>query len=460
YGTSNLFANFRGKGDIADYSLSATHFDTDGFNARTTDNVLRDKDGYTNTTLHFNGGLQINDELRVETTVRNMRAENEYDGCYDLTTYDTIHQCVNNYNTTAYRIAALYDTARVSQHVSLQRSANEREDFYAGVGAGRYTGQIDEARYQGIFRFTDIGDIVYGADLKQEELKQQESGQRERDQLGYFTEWQGKVGKQFFYTAGARHDDNDDFGDHTSYRASAAYVIDMLAGDSLKLKTSYGTGFRAPSLYEVATNKSSYAFPPASTTTLKEETSKGLDLGFEYHWHNAGYVEVVYFDQSIYNEITYDLINYSGYLQENGASHSRGVELSGIYPIGEQFRLFGNYTYNDTEDVNDQQRIRRPRHIANLGFDLQPGIDSVTIHANWHIVRDAEDAVTNPVTYELERVKLDNYNTLQASINWAVNKQIDLYVRGENLLNKNYQEVVTYNTPKASVYAGVRYHFQ
>src|SRR6185369_13458960 len=37
YNTTNLFGNIRGKNDIADYSLSATHFDTDGFNARSSD---------------------------------------------------------------------------------------------------------------------------------------------------------------------------------------------------------------------------------------------------------------------------------------------------------------------------------------------------------------------------------------------------------------------------------------
>ena len=452
YGTTNLFANLRGKGDIADYSLSATNFDTDGFNARSTDTTRRDDDGYINTTFHFNGGLQLSDALRLEATVRNQRAENEYDGF-------SAEKYVNRYNTTAYRAAAIYDTKDLLQKLAVQSSANEREDFAGGVGHGRYNGEISEVQYQGIFRFENSGDIVYGADLKQEELKQQQQDSTERDQFGYYAEWQGHINNQFFYTAGARHDDNDDFGDHTSYRASAAYLIDMLAGDTLKLKTSYGTGFRAPSLYEVAYNKSADAYPPASTTTLTEETSKGLDIGFEYHWQNAGYVEVVYFDQSIEDQITYDLINYSGYLQEVGTTHSRGVEVSGIYPINNQFRLLGNYTYNDTEDPDDQQRIRRPLHVANLGFDLHPGLDSVTINANLRLVRDAEDSVYNAVTFEAERQALDNYSALQASVTWAANKQLDLYVRGENLLNDDYQEVTTYNTPKSSVYAGVRYHF-
>jgi vitamin B12 transporter len=455
YGTSNLFANVRGKNDSADYSLSATHFDTTGFNARSTDTVNPDKDGYTNTTLHFNGGAQISDEFRVETTIRNVRAENEYDGCSDSVTFLTTHNCINYYNLTAYRVAAIYDTAKFLQKVALQRSLNEREDFSNGVGGGRYNGDIDEGQYEGIFRIASAGDLVYGADLKQEALKQQSERKTDRDQLGYYAEWQGHIDKQFFYTAGARHDNNDDFGDHTSYRTSAAYVIDTVGGDSLKLKTSYGTGFRAPSLYEIAYNAGPFASPPASSIKLREETSKGLDVGFEYHWKNAGYVEVVYFDQSIYNEITFDLVDFSGYLQSNGATHSRGIEIGGIYPLTQSFQLIGNYTYDDTEDPNHDQRIRRPRHIANVGFDLQPGIESVTIRTNLRVVKDTEDQVSG-----VGRLKLDDYSALEASINWTVNSQLDLYVRGENLLNDNYQEVTTYNTPKSSVYGGVRYHFR
>jgi vitamin B12 transporter len=114
----------------------------------------------------------------------------------------------------------------------------------------------------------------------------------------------------------------------------------------------------------------------------------------------------------------------------------------------------GNYTYNETEDPNDDQRIRRPRHTANLGFDIEP-INRLTIHANLRIVKDNEDQI-----FGVGRVKLDDYNALQASINWAATSQLDLYVRGENLLNDDYQEVTSYNTSKAAVYAGARFHFR
>lgn len=444
FDTRNLFANVRGKNDVADYSLSATHFDTDGFNARSSDNFLRDDDGYLNTTLHFNGGFNITDELRAEATVRNVRAENEYDG------FNSNQRYVNDYDLIAYRASLTYDIDWMSQTFAVQRSDSTRQDFANGAAGDEYNGIIDEAQYKGIFRFINIGDIVYGADLKEEQLKQEGERNKERDQLGVYAEWQGKAADSFFYTAGLRHDNNDDFGEHTSYRVSAAYVFD-LGGDSLKLKSSYGTGFRSPSLYEIAYNASSWAMPPASTTKLTEETSKGFDAGFEYRWQNGAYVEVVYFDQEIKDAIDFDIANYSGYLQDVGRTQSRGVEMTGIYPVSSAFRIVTNYTYNDTEDPNGDQRLRRPRHIGNIGFDAQP-FEKIALHMNLRSVKDAEDFGT-------PRVKLDDYNTLSASVNWAVSSQLDLYVRGENLLRDDYQEVETYNVPKSAIYAGARFHF-
>lgn len=448
YNSSNLFTNIRGKGESADYSLSATHFNTDGFNSRTND-TSRDNDGYLNTTLHFTGGVQINDDIRIETVIRNVRSENEYDGC------SSTGHCVNDYDLTAYRVAAIFDNQAVLQKIALQRSYSTREDFTNGISGGANSGTIDEAQYQGIFRFAKVGDIVYGADLKQEELDPYGTGNTaERDQLGYYAEWQGKVADSFYYTAGARHDNNDDFGDHDSYHLSAAYVIDMNNGDALKLKTTYGTGFRAPSLYELAYNAGPFAWGPAPTTKLTEETSKGLDAGVEYHWHNGGSVEVVYFDQSITDEIRFDLVNFYGYLQDKGVTHSRGVEFSGVYPITKDLRLLGNYTYNDTQDPNDDQRVRRPRHIANIGVDFAP-VETVTVFANLRVAKDNEDQI-----FGTGRVKLDNYSALEASATWAVTSEFDVYIRGENLLRDDYQEVITYNVPKQAVYAGVRAHFK
>ena len=140
-------------------------------------------------------------------------------------------------------------------------------------------------------------------------------------------------------------------------------------------------------------------------------------------------------------------------MQEQGTTFSRGVEVSGIYPLTKAFRLVGNYTYNDTEDPDGDQRARRPRQILNFGFDMLP-VDEITIHANLRVVKDVKDNL-----YPTGQVELDDYNSFSASINWATTNQLDLYLRGENLLDDDYQEANGYNTAKSAVYAGARFHF-
>lgn len=436
--SKQLFVNARGKSARADYSFSASQFETDGFNASTRDTTVRDDDGYENTTLHFNGGLQVTDVFRLETTVRDVSAESDYDGFMVNDLYRS------DYELTAFRVSAIYDDKHVLQRLSLQRSDTLREDFANGIGMGENDGNIDEGQYQGIFRFSEVGDLVYGADLKKETLKTEGDSRKERDQIGYYAEWQGAVGTQWFYTAGVRHDDNDDFGEYTSYRASSAYLVDV-GRDVLKLKASYGTGFRAPSLYEVSYNRN-FGFGEAASTVLTEETSKGYDLGFEYHWHAGGSLEMVYFNQKIEDAIEFDVVNWTGYLQSPGTSRSKGVETTVMYPLHKDLRLLANYTYNDTEDTSGEQRVRRPRHIANIGFDAQP-LPVLALFAN---VRMAKDAVDNG------DIELDDYTVLEASATWSLTPRFDIYVRGENLLRDDYQEVATYTVPKAAVYAGVR----
>lgn len=82
YGTGQFAANLRGGNETVDASLSASHFQTDGFNARTTDTELQDDDGYKNQTVHARAGWNVTDAFRLEVVGRDTRAENEFDNCF------------------------------------------------------------------------------------------------------------------------------------------------------------------------------------------------------------------------------------------------------------------------------------------------------------------------------------------------------------------------------------------
>jgi len=245
-----------------------------------------------------------------------------------------------------------------------------------------------------------------------------------------------------------RYDDNDDFGTHTSYRTSIAYLVDVPNGE-VKLKATYGTGFRAPSLYEISYNNGPFAAPPASLTALLEESTEGFDLGFAYYGNNGTFIEMVYFDQEIKDLIDFDLIAYSGYVQRSGDSSSTGVELSGNVPLADTWFLTGNYTYNEAKDPDGQQRLRSPKHLVNLGVSYRPH-GTLSINLNLRGSYDAVDGLG---------VKIDDYEVVDLSARYQLMNSIELFGRLENLLGQDYEEVPTYNTSGIGGYAGVRFSF-
>ena len=242
---------------------------------------------------------------------------------------------------------------------------------------------------------------------------------------------------------------NDDFGSHTSYRLSGAYLF-ALAGGELKLKGAYGTGFRAPSLYEIAYNNGSFAYPPASDTTLKEEKSKGYDFGLSWLAASGLYLEAVYFDQKVEDEIYFDLANYSGYLQRSGDTDSSGVELVADWPLLATLSLNANYTFNNTETSSGASRPYRPERLANLGLNWRTMAGKLVLGASWRLSEDAQD---------IDGTGLDDYQLLELTASYQLFEDLQLYGRLENALDEDYEEVPTYNTSGAAGYAGLRYTF-
>ena len=98
-----------------------------------------------------------------------------------------------------------------------------------------------------------------------------------------YVELQSEFGKRFFIVANVRTDDNESFGPHTTWRVAPAFIV---PGTETKLKATYGTGFKAPTLVELYVNNPSIF--QIANPNLKPETSKGYDLGFEQPLLNGG----------------------------------------------------------------------------------------------------------------------------------------------------------------------------
>jgi vitamin B12 transporter len=448
YGSDLLSADIGGGSEGLDYALQLSRFGTGGFNASTNDTENRDEDGYDNTTAHGRLGWQADDDLRLELVARSTESDNEYDDCFTPVSFTATDHCRNDYRQRAWRVAGEYHPGAVGHRLAYSGSDTERQNYAGGEPAFGARGRLDKWTYLGDYSRGDQLRLVYGAERLSEAIDDGNID-RERDQDGYFFEYQGSFGPALYLTAGARRDHNDDFGAHSTYRVSGAYVVAVAAGE-LKFKVAYGTGFRAPSLYEVAYNRGAFAFPPASETSLAIEESAGYDLGVVWSSASDAYLEANYFDQRISDAIYFDLVNYSGYLQDSGESRSRGVELIGALALGDHLQLSGNYTWNETEAPDGSARPQRPRHLANLGLHWQAALSGLRVGVYLRAVGDAVDIDGRP---------LDDYAVVDLNSSYPLWRTLEVYGRLENLLDADYQEVPGYHTAGAALYAGLRYSF-
>lgn len=449
YGTWQYGGHITGGNEVVDGTFLAERYETDGFNSLSTDTVLQDDDGYKNTTLHGRTGWNIRDTLRLEVVGRNVEGKNDYDNCFlPAPAFTRSDNCKDEYSLDAGRVALVQQDEDFANTVSYSANKTDRKFFTEGVNDFSFKGELQKFDYLGNWKHSEALSLVYGAELLQESLDT-DSTSDDRDQSGYFLEARGSFMDSLFVTGGARYTDNDDFGSKTTYRIGATY-LQQLGDGELKFKGTYGTGFRAPSLSEIAYNLSPDAFPPALGTELGAEESTGWDTGVGYFATGGWYTEIVYFDQKVDDEIYFDQVNFSGYLQEDGESSSSGVEVTTEVPVGEMVILSGNYTYTDTQDFTGEQRLRTPKNMANIGILISPWDGRLLININYRITSDiAEESVGS----------VDDYEVLDLSVTYNVMAGLQVYARVENATDEDYQEIPEFNTAGAAGYAGFRYAF-
>lgn len=436
FGTQEASGNIGAASSTGDVFLAFTDFATDGFNSRADDTVLADDDGYDNTTLHFRGGLNLSDKLRLDLVHRDVKGDTQYDICGFPTGYD----CQSSFDQQANRLALDYRGESLTHSLSYSRFDTERDNATAGVPSFSSEGELTRIEYLGSATQLPGTTLVFGADL--EEARNNDIG---RDNRGLFLEYLSDFSEQLFINAGVRHDDNDDFGNNTSWRLSGAYLFTLDNAATLKLRSSYGTGFRAPSPYETDYNRGPFAYPPASLVNLEQESSKGFEAGVEYT-DTRMHLEATYFNQKVEDAIYFDLSGFSGYLQDPGQSASSGIELHGTMALGEHNTLTANYTYNDTKRPGGSQRLRRPKHLLNLGSSFSLWQERLQFNAFYRMSRDAID----------EEGPLEDFAVLDLSAYFNATDSLTLYGRVENLLDEEYQEVLGYNAAERTFYLGIR----
>ncbi|WP_281240184.1 TonB-dependent receptor [Flavobacterium praedii] len=128
----------------------------------------------------------------------------------------------------------------LSDHISIGFGSEFRTETF-GVQAG------DLASYDGLGADSFAGN------------RPENSGKWNRYNLGLYLDVAYDVTKDFLINGTVRYEDYSDFGDATVWKLSSRYKF---LDDKVTLRGSLSTGFRAPTLHQIYTQKSQYSFVP------------------------------------------------------------------------------------------------------------------------------------------------------------------------------------------------------
>lgn len=443
FATQNAQAYVANGGERGAAFLSIAHQSTDGFNATKTD-PTEDLDGYRNTTAHAKFDWQVNSDLSLEAVLRKSDGHNQYDGCWGS------EDCEDDTAQNVGLLGLRFQGERAIQRVAVSKTRVDRDYYTADVPGYKADGRTEKAEYLGAWEFNPQWQLAWGADYKTERMDTNYNDAIERHQTGLFSELRGEPLSNLHVAAGLRWDENNEYGEHVSVRVAPAYLQALNESITLKYRASFGTGFRAPSLSELAYNEGPYAWGEAAEIDLREEQSQGFDIGVDIYWGTSGQASIGYFDQQIEDEIYYDLVNMSGYLTAEGISHSKGWEVSASFPVSTFLTLVANYTYNETQTEADQPRPRRPKQLANVGLKGQWLAERLTILIHSRSAADSQDTSGDA---------LPDYTVLDISGQWQFNSHVLAFVQLANATDKAYVEVENYNTAGRAAYGGVRFSF-
>jgi vitamin B12 transporter len=272
-----------------------------------------------------------------------------------------------------------------------------------------------------------------------------------------FAEAKLNLWDRLFGTAGIRQDEYNVFGSATTYRATGGYLHKETG---TKLRGSYGTGFRAPTINQLF-------FPDFGNPNLKPEKSRSMDVALDQSMFNDRvFFSVGYFWTKYQNLIlaVFDPIGCNtlfGFCAQNiGEARAQGIEASAKVQLIRDLPWIKNldvqvqYTQTSTKNLTDDAGTRLPRWPLNQWsaiLSYQP-IEAVRANLEARFVGQRFNDTQNEDS-------LPSFYVWNASFTYDVNKTVQIYGRADNLFNRKYEEVLFFGTPIRSVFGGVRVNF-
>ena len=421
---------------------SEHHFPTDFAGALSDTNQFGSQDGLT---LSFDGGRQLSSTFALRALAGLFDSETKFD---DIS--DGIH------DQTGFGFES-HRRARV------KRGLVDLRGLFEATKALQLSGGVEFSNEDQHSTGTTTSDFGTGVFTDSSEFE------RDRGNTAFYGQALARLGDKADLQAGLRFDENDVFGNFTTWRLGVA----VRPTNALKLHASAGSAFKQPTFSEQFADS---PFEVGDPDLVPEESTSwqaGAELSFASRRLT---VSATWFAQQFTNMILYTAAAPGQPTYVNVAeARADGIEAGVYVALTGELALKARYTWLDTEVENDgggedvtiqqgESLIRRPGSSAGLGVDWQPGL-SGRYTLSFDYIGSRDDVDFRP--FPAERLTLNGYTLVNASAdfplaalfgaNWATN--IGITAVGQNLFGEEYQSVVGFGGRGRTLLAGARLRF-
>jgi vitamin B12 transporter len=434
YDTYRASGTVSGKWKNSWYTLGSSQFGSQGFNTRQPVRGLDqpDKDGYLNTALNARLGHRFDNTAEVEASFMRAEGKTEYDGTPNKTEF--INQVVGT-------SASMNIVDNWRSILRLGQSLDENDSFAPN---GAFVSQFNSTRWNVSWlnevALSDNHQLVIGSDYRLDQVDGSTAyTENSRYDAGIFTELHSRILDDHFINASIRGDKNEAFGEQVTgnlgWRYNSSYGISPFA--------SFGNAFKAPTFNQLY-------FPGFGNPSLKAEQSTSFEAGLAgdhdwMQWEIRGYHTNI--DNLI---VTVSNPTTSLFSAENvGKAQIDGIEAE----IGTQLMGWNNkLSMNLLSPKNRVTNARLPRRAEKtLSYDLSRSFGQFDLGANVLAQSDRFDDALN-------RTKVAGYVTIDLRTAYHLNKNWMLSAKLNNLLDKQYQTINTYNTADRNFFLSIHYN--
>ncbi len=439
HGTQRLAAGFSGEVNDTSFSVNAGRVKTDGvsaINPLLAPGANPNNNGYDNNTVDAQIKQAFNADHALSASAFSTRGNSSFDNAFGSPT--DINYTIENIDKFSLTSD---DQLSVKWHsqLHLAQGTDDSHIYTNGVQTSRIQTQSNQFAWQNILNIADGQKLS----LAVENLRQAVTADttpytlttRNVNSLlgGYLGDY-GMQQVQF----NLRQDKYSDFG--TANSGLLGYGLSF--AESWRATASISTAFKAPTF-----NDMYYPVAWGGNPNLKPERSQNKEIGLHYA-ANGQRMDAVYFD----NRISDFIVLNAAYASINiPLAQITGQELSYKGDFGSS-HLKANVTFQNPRDASTGQLlIRRAKEFASIAASHDLAGWNIGAEVRYSGARQDIDQLTSA------GVTLPSYSLLNLTSSYSIDKHFSLNARVDNLFNRNYSEVYSYNTLGRTLFVGLSY---